>query len=206
MADLFTIGHSTHSQERLLELLSQHSIEAVADVRSSPYSRFAPQFNREPLQQACEAAGIAYVYLGKELGARSSDPACFVDGQVSFARLAQTDLFRHGLDRLHKGMEQYRLSLLCAEKDPLTCHRMILVCRQMRTQGAAIRHILDDGTLEDNAIAEQRLRRLLKVPENDLFLSERELIERAYDLQGGKIAYTQDQELENDSLNDRLHP
>ena len=206
MNELFTIGHSTHTVERVIDLLSSHHIGALADVRSSPYSRFTPQFNREPLQRACAAGGISYVYLGQELGARSADPACVIDGRVSFSRLAQTALFRNGIDRLIKGMERFRVSLLCAEKDPVACHRMILVCRQMKTHAPAIVHILENGAVEDNAAAERRLMQMLNINENDLFLSEGELINKAYDLQGEKIAYTQDQERDHDAFHDRLYP
>jgi uncharacterized protein (DUF488 family) len=206
MNDLFTIGHSTHTIERLIELLSLHRIGAVADVRSVPYSRFSPQFNKEQLQRACGGAGIAYVHLGRELGARTGDPACFVDGRVNFSLLAKTALFLRGLDRLRKGMEQFRISLVCSEKDPIACHRMILVCRHVKADVPAIRHILENGALEDTTGAEQRLRQLVHVPESDLFLSEPELIEKAYDLQGGRIAYTQDQEeQEHDAVHDRLY-
>jgi uncharacterized protein (DUF488 family) len=97
---IYTIGHSNQPIERFIALLQQHAVDAVADVRSTPYSRFNPQFRKEKLRAALAAAGIRYVFLGEELGARSKDPACYDDGRVSYARLAATDLFRHGLDRL----------------------------------------------------------------------------------------------------------
>ena len=115
-----TVGHSNHPIERFLGLLQSHGIAAVADVRSTPYSRFNPQFRREKLQTALAAAGIQYVFLGEELGARSQDPACYdADGRVSYARLAQTDLFRKGIARLKAGMADHRISLMCAEREPL---------------------------------------------------------------------------------------
>ena len=79
---VYTIGHSTHSIEKLIELLKQQSISAVSDVRSRPYSRMNPQFNRESLKQALRTANIQYVFLGKELGARSEDRRCYRNGQV----------------------------------------------------------------------------------------------------------------------------
>ena len=188
MDELFTLGHSTHSIERFLELLRMHRINAIADVRSSPYSRHTPQFNREPLQASLKEQGIAYVFLGKELGARGGDPSIYLDGQVQFNLLSQTELFEQGLDRLRKGASSYRIALLCAEKDPIRCHRMILVCRNLRLD-LAIQHILEDGKLEPNAEAERRLMRELRIPESDLFASEQELVGRAYDLQGKRIAY-----------------
>jgi uncharacterized protein (DUF488 family) len=168
-----------------------HTISAVADVRSSPYSRYNPQFNRETLLQSLQRATIEYVFLGKELGARSTDSSCYIDGQVQFDRVARSAIFQTGLDRLRRGMASFRIALLCAEKDPIACHRMILVCRNLSADGMRISHILEDGTLQDNAIAEQRLMQLFNIQENDLFASEQELIQRAYDCQGKKIAYTE---------------
>jgi len=189
MDELFTIGHSIHTMERLTELLREHTIGAVADVRSSPYSRHASHFNREQLRASLRRAGIEYVFLGAELGARPRDSQCYVNGKVQFDRVAKSGAFRRGLQRLRQGMDTYRVTLLCAEKDPLGCHRMILVCRALRSSGVRIRHILENGELETNGAAEQRLMRTLRVPESDLFMSPDELIERAYDLQASRIAY-----------------
>ena len=121
---IHTIGHSNHPIERFVGLLLPHGITAVADVRSTPYSRFNPQFRREKLQASLADASIQYVFLGEELGARSSDPACYdASGRVSYAKLAQTPLFRKGIERLKGGMTQFRISIMCAEREPLDCHR-----------------------------------------------------------------------------------
>ena len=189
MNELFTIGYSTHSFERFVELLRKHGITALCDVRSSPYSRYNPQFNRETLKEDALRHGIAYIYLGEELGPRSPDPACYENGKVQYDRLARTEIFQRGLARLRKGMATYRIALMCAEKDPLTCHRMILICRQLRGDDVVIRHILEDGSLEDHSAAERRLMQLLNIDPLDLFLTEEEQILRAYDIQSEKIAY-----------------
>ncbi len=189
MKELFTIGHSVHTVERFMELLKQHSVNALCDVRSSPYSRYSPQFNRESLRDKVLKHGISYIYLGDELGPRSSDPSCYENGKVQYQRLAEKRSFQQGLNRLRKGMETYRIALMCAEKDPLTCHRMILICRQLRGNDIQIQHILEDGSLEDNRDTEQRLMKLLKIDPADLFSSEEEQILHAYDLQADKIAY-----------------
>jgi len=139
---LYTIGHSTHSTEKFVELLSEHSITAVCDVRSSPYSKYNPQFNRETIQKDLKGYGISYVFLGKELGPRSDDPSCYKEGKVQYHKLAEADSFRHGLERIKKGMQSYRIALMCSEKDPVTCHRTILICRHLRPDEIEIRHIL----------------------------------------------------------------
>jgi len=189
MKVLYTIGHSTHPVERFAELLEARGVTAVGDVRSSPYSRFNPQYNREPLQRALKERGMAYVFLGRELGPRSDDPACYVDGKVRYDRLARTELFAQGLRRLRKGMESHRIALLCAEKDPIVCHRMILVCRALRKDPVSVEHILEDGSLESLARSEQRLLQSLKMPQLTLFDDPETLVQRAYDVQGEKIAY-----------------
>lgn len=191
MGTLYTIGHSTHPIDRFIQLLSIHTISAVADVRSSPYSRFNPQFNRETLSPALAEAGIQYVFLGKELGARPADNGCYTDGKVQFDLLAKSPDFLRGLERLQGGMESYRIALMCAEKDPITCHRTVLVCRHARRFAGTIRHILEDGGLEENTAAQRRLMLVCKIRENDLFATDEELIEQAYDMQGKKIAFTE---------------
>lgn len=191
MDEIHTIGHSTHTIDRFTELVLMHEISAVSDVRSDPYSRFNPQFNREVLQKELKRKGIAYVFLGKELGPRSDDPSCFMNGKVRYDLFAKTGLFREGLERLRQGMESHLIALMCAEKDPIMCHRTILVCRHLRADNIKIRHILEDGSIEENRESMTRLRRVLKLQEADLFTTPEEMIERAYDIQGEKIAYVQ---------------
>jgi len=186
---LFTVGHSTNSFEGLLRLLVMNSISAVADVRSRPYSRMNPQFNQEPLKAQLKLAGIAYAPLGRELGARTDDRSCYENGKVQYYRLARTPLFRAGLNRLLEGVQTHRVALLCAEKDPITCHRMVLVCHELRHQPLDIFHIRADGSLESNAEAERRMVEAVSLPEYDLFSSGDEMIEEAYRLQGDRIAW-----------------
>jgi len=188
MSELFTIGHSTQSWEQFLEVLLRHRIEAIGDVRSSPYSSRFPHFNREVLDRALRAANIRYVFLGDELGARRAERECYVAGVARYDRIARTAAFRAGLERVQTGVTRYRLALMCAEKDPLECHRTILVCRQFRAD-LDIRHVLGDGSLETHADAETRLLTEEKVPGDDLFAPREELIAQAYDRRGGKIAY-----------------
>jgi uncharacterized protein (DUF488 family) len=189
MSELLTIGHSTHPVDEFIALLKMHGITAVADVRSDPYSRHNPQFNRENLQPELKRNGIAYVFLGKELGPRSDDPRCYENGKVSYKRLARTALFQDGLDRVRQGMASYRIALMCSEKDPVTCHRTILVCRHLRSDGIRIRHILEDGAIEENDALIKRLMEMLRLPENDMFTTFEEMVERAYDMQGERIAF-----------------
>ncbi len=117
--------------------------------------------------------------------------SCAIDSKIMFGTIdfQETDIFQEGLRRVRQGMKSYRIGLMCAEKDPLTCHRTILVCRHLRGDGIRIRHILEDYSIEENDETFKRLMRLLKLPERDLFASPEEMIERAYDVQGDKIAF-----------------
>lgn len=188
---IFTVGHSTHSAEKLRELLLRNGITAVADVRSTPFSRHNPQFNQQTLQADLKRAGIAYVFLGRELGARTDDSSCYVEGKVQYDRLAQTAPFQAGLERVARGSAEHRIALLCAEKDPLTCHRTILVCRHLAARGIDVQHILADGCLESHDAAMTRLLAELGMAEGDLFRSREDLIREAYARRGDQIAYVE---------------
>jgi uncharacterized protein (DUF488 family) len=191
MSTLFTIGHSDHELATLIGLLHQHRVEVVADVRSQPYSARFPQFNKELLERELQENSVQYVFLGRELGARRDEPECYVDGLARYDLVAKTAAFAKGLLRVCNGLGKHNVALLCAEKDPLMCHRTILVCRHLRGLGFSIQHIHEDGNLESHEAAEERLLQITGDAEPFLFTSRREQIERAYDRQGLKIAYRQ---------------
>ena len=186
---VFTIGHSTHSLEAFLALLQKHGVTAIADVRSAPFSRFNPQFNNDALERSLKAAGIKYVFLGRELGARSDDPSCYENGRVQYGRLARTELFRSGIDRVMRGAHEHSIALMCAEKEPLECHRTLLVARALDEHGIAVAHILSDGRLEAHQDVIERLLDLTGVPHDDLFRSRQELIAQALARQEIRVAY-----------------
>ncbi len=186
---VLTVGHSTHSIEVFLALLSRHGVTALADVRSTPYSRTNPQFNRETLEIRLKADGIKYVFLGAELGARSNDLTCYENGRIQYARLARTDLFRSGIDRVIRGANEYRIALMCAEKEPLDCHRTILVARALAELGIAVQHILADGRLESHDATMERLLQVVGLRDHDLFRSRDELMAEALDRQEQRVAY-----------------
>lgn len=194
---LYTIGHSNHEISRFLALLRLHGITALGDVRSHPYSRYLPQYCRDNLKNTLADAGLAYVFLGKELGARSDNPACYLKGKVQYDRLARESCFAEGIRRVVQGMDRYRIALLCAEKDPIECHRALLVARRISEAGFAVAHIHADGSLERHEELESRLLACCKLPEGDLFTSRKEFLTEAYLIQGGRVAY-QDEAMEQD--------
>ncbi len=197
---LLTIGHSNHPIETFLQLLIRNGITAIGDVRSSPYSRFVPEYSRETLKATLIQSGIAYTFLGKEFGARSNNPRCYKNGKVQYACLAQQPLFSEGIERVLKGMKQYRIAFLCAEKDPLHCHRALLVARSFFDRGIPVSHILADSTLESHETMESRLLRVCNLPEGDMFRSRSEFIAEAYLLQEERVAY-QDDEMQRKEAN-----
>ncbi len=155
--EVLTIGHSTHDWTAFVERLRDHGVTALADVRAAPYSRFNPQFNRETVAAALGACGIRYVFLGRELGGRSDDPGCYVDGRISYERLGATRSFQRGLDRVAHGAAGHRVVLMCAEGEPLECHRGLLVAPALEGRGMAVTHIGPDGRPEPHGDAMDRL-------------------------------------------------
>ena len=149
---VWTIGHSTHPVDALLELLRGHGIEALADVRSAPYSRHNPQFKKETLQSSVEQAGLRYVWLGAELGGRPPEPEFYdAKGHARYDRVAATERFQTGLEGLLTGAAAYRVAIMCSEEDPARCHRRLLVTRALVTREVEVRHIRGNGTVVTEA-------------------------------------------------------
>jgi uncharacterized protein (DUF488 family) len=193
---VYTVGHSNHEPEAFVALLRQHSIDVVCDVRSNPHSRYNPQFNREVLEKTLPGSGMRYLFLGRELGARPEDASCYENGVVRYDRIAATVLFRDGLTRVRDGAARgFRIALMCAEKDPLDCHRTILVARRLVEAGVDIQHIHADGSLESHRDALARLRELHRLPEADLFRTPEEILAEAYLRQESRIAYEPEEAL-----------
>jgi uncharacterized protein (DUF488 family) len=196
---IYTVGHSSLSIGDFLGQLQRHQIQVVADVRSAPYSRRYPHFSREGLRKSLTGADIRYLFLGRELGARRDEPQCYVDGQASYEEIAKLPNFVRGLERILEGAEKYRIALTCAEHDPLTCHRTILICHELRRREVQIQHILRGGALEDQAQAERRLieEELGSDDQAELFTRPANtelLVERAYCARARRIAYRREQQ------------
>jgi uncharacterized protein (DUF488 family) len=146
---VFTIGHSNHSLETFLELLDHHQIEVLVDVRSQPYSKYTPHFNAKELKATIIQRGLKYLFLGKELGGRpEGDQFYDAKGKVDYGLVAQSPLFLEGLERLKKGLEKFRVAIMCSEENPLHCHRHLLISRVLDEQGVTVNHISGDGSLQ----------------------------------------------------------
>jgi uncharacterized protein (DUF488 family) len=184
---LFTIGHSTHDFAKFLGLLKKYEIQVVADVRSRPFSRLA-WYCRPVLEKELRANGMRYVFLGDELGARRVERECYIGQRADYDLISRTPIFHQGIERLREGAAKFRVALMCAERDPLDCHRTVLVCRHAKSF-ADISHILADGRLESHEAAELRMMSRYAAPEGDLFRSRIDLLNEAYRRRGEEINY-----------------
>ena len=191
---ILTVGHSTRDFRTLARLLEENGVTAVADVRSVPMSRFAPQFNRAVIERSLRDAGIKYVFMGHELGARSEDPGCYVDGRVQYRLLARTPAFVNGIRRLEKGVQVERIAVMCTEGEPLECHRTVLISQVLEEDGLTVEHIGGDGKVETHAAAMERLMERFGLAQDDLFRTFAERLEAALEQQERRIAYVADEE------------
>jgi uncharacterized protein (DUF488 family) len=191
--EVFTIGHSTHSWERFVALLQSAHVTAIADVRTSPYSRHSPQFSRDSLRAELRSDGISYVFLGKELGGRPSGHRFYCDGVADYEKMAQAPEFSKGLDRVIEGAKKYRIALMCSERDPLDCHRCLLVGRALAQRGVRVNHILDDGRIVSHNQIEEALLRLAGRDAADLFAPPSERLATAYRERARKVAFAEPQ-------------
>lgn len=152
MSTVYTVGHSSHTYEEFAGLLIRHRIEVVVDIRSSPYSRYAPQFDREILHRSLTESGIKYLFLGGELGGRPKNPSYYdAKGRALYGHMKEDDDFVAGIKRLERGMTDFRVALMCGEEDPAHCHRRLLVGRVLAERGHELLHIRGDGHLDTDA-------------------------------------------------------
>jgi len=186
---IFSIGHSTHTYERFLELVRKVDVTAIADVRTSPFSRHFPHFNRDVLKSDLRADGIVYSFLGKELGGRPTSRQFYCDGVADYERMAQSPDFARGIQRVLEGAQKYRIALMCSEHDPLDCHRCLLVSRALAEQGVGVKHILANGTIVDHRDIEVQLLKSEGRESTDLFLLPGQRLAEAYRKRARKVAY-----------------
>lgn len=188
-AQIFSIGHSNHAINKFLSLLESSEINMVVDVRSAPFSRMFPQFNQEILKKSLSDNSIGYLFLGDKIGGRSNDPDDYLDGQVIYKALANKEAFKTGIERLKEGSAKYRIALMCSEKEPLDCHRTLLVSQALASSDIIVGHIHADGTVEAHGNALVRLLSLHNLSSPDLFSDDTGRVQEALTLQEKKIAY-----------------
>lgn len=154
---IYTIGHSDHTIEAFVDLLAQHGITLVIDVRSQPYSRWAPQFNRETLSHDLEDTGVAYRFMGDLLGGRPSDPELYRDGQPDYRVMETSEAYQRGMNALLKLASSHRVALMCGEADYLECHRNLLISQTLLKRGVDVFHVKPDGSLIEGELVLEQL-------------------------------------------------
>lgn len=198
---LFTIGHTNHSHEEFLKLLKQYNITYLLDVRSTPFSQYTSQFNKDVISEFLQANGIKYCHMGKFFGARPEDKTLYTkDNYLDFEKMRDSDLFKKGLDNVMRGLaDGNNIVLMCTEKDPMDCHRAIMVARGFELQGVDVNHILPDGKLQNQKELDNRLldkyfadRHQISFVSNISEIPEEELIIDAYRKRNTEIGYHND--------------
>ncbi len=193
---IYTIGYTSFDLANFIEVLNYYGINCIIDVRSLPYSQYYSMYNKDKLQSVLKNQNILYRNYVKEFGARQTNAKYLGDnGQVDFCKFRTSEIFKSGVEKVKRGMElNYKFCLMCAETDPLTCHRSILLSKGIQDEGIAIKHILKDKSLETHAELEERLIQMYFPSNNQLSLfdthhSQAELLEQSYVLQNKNIGY-----------------
>lgn len=194
---IFTIGHSNHSAEFFLELLQSHGIDCVVDVRSTPASQYNPQFNKPALSGFLKNNDILYLHFGREFGARQTSHMLQDDeGKVDFARVQASAAFCEGVERLKEGIEKgFFPALMCAEADPLDCHRFSMISSYLKSEGFEIRHILKDKqVLSHDELEKELLKRYAKkLPQPDIFqpdITREDQVRAAYRIHNQQVGWS----------------
>lgn len=198
MGNLFTIGHSKYTTEYFISLLEKNNINYVLDVRSTPYSKYAEQFNRENVHMFLEKNGIKYSYMGKYFGARPPEVSLYSEeGYLDFEKVIQSERFHIGMENVILGLKKgNKIALMCTEKDPIDCHRAIMVARAFDRKRIEVNHILSDGDLQTQRELENRLlekyfpdREQLSLFNYQNVVSDEEYIVQAYRKRNKDIGY-----------------
>jgi len=199
MSKIYTVGHSSHKLEYFLLLLKSHGVNCLVDVRSTPYSKYTPQFNMDGLKIFLNSNGIYYIFMGKEFGARREDRSLYtLEGYLDFEKVTETSLFDSGIERIKAGIEKdFNIALMCTEKDPIDCHRNILVAREFHKRNYKVNNILENGKIQTQEYIEKRLldmyfpnrmqQTMFDIGETK---SDIELVDQVYRLRNKDIGYS----------------
>lgn len=202
--EIYTIGHSTHTVVYFLELLQTHNIDTVIDVRSTPASSYNPQFNKEMLLSFLKLHNIKYMHFGEEFGARQTDESNLDDdGCVDFELFRKTYQFQSGVERVDIGISKgYKIALMCAEGNPLECHRFSMISVYLEEIGITVKHILKDKSIKLNKVLEEELLKKYakKIPTPTLFepeIDKNDQLKNAYRLHNKEIGWRSDNNEQN---------
>jgi uncharacterized protein (DUF488 family) len=198
MDKIYTVGCSTHTVDFFLNIVINYNIDTIVDVRSIPFSRHTPQFNQDNLKKMLSSKQIHYLDFSEEFGARRKEKEAYSGGIVDFNKVRTLDVFLRGINRIEKGISKnYRIALLCTEKDPINCHRSLLVSRTLsELLKINIEHILFDGNIIEHHNFEQKMLKLSGL-ETDLFITDtQKLLNDAYGIFSKKVAYKDEEHID----------
>lgn len=190
---IFTIGHSNHDTVSFINLLVVNKIELVIDVRSTPFSKMYPHFNTNSIEASLKHNSIKYLFFGDSIGGRSRNSEDYFKGQVVYSRLAARGDYQATIRRVLDDSAKFQIAIMCSEKEPLDCHRTLLVSQSLSDLGAQIAHIHADGKIELQADVLNRLLRHYNLDAPDLFGAETDRLQEAISKQEKKIAYFDEQ-------------
>jgi uncharacterized protein (DUF488 family) len=178
-----------------ISLLRNYNINGVIDVRSNPNSKFHEEFNKKNIESELKIRSIIYRNYQDEFGARQLNTAFYSDGYLNFRTFSNSKIFMSGISKVIAGTNAgYTIVLMCAEKDPVNCHRNIMVARKLHEMGYEIRNLLSDGTYELQTDLEMRLVDKYFPDRNQMsLLSEQlsigEMIDTCYEIRNREIGY-----------------
>lgn len=197
--DIYTLGHSNYSMERLIDMLNHFHINCVVDIRGTPYSKYNVHFDKEVIQYTLRKAGFTYLYMAEEFAAKRPNKVSYnVEGYSDFEKVVQEEEFKRGVERITNGLNKgYKIVLLGAMQDPIRCHRSILVGRELEKLNFNVIHILDDYSTENQKYIDNRVLDKYYPDRNQITidsllgnaLSEEEMIDEAYRLANKEIGY-----------------
>ncbi|GKX66882.1 DUF488 family protein [Inconstantimicrobium mannanitabidum] len=200
---IFTIGHSNYPIDYFISLLKINKINCVVDVRSTPYSKYTPQYNREEVKKLLNIKGITYIHMGEEFGARREKKELYSkEGYLDFEKTRKDSIFLSGVDRIINGCKKgYNIALMCTEKDPFDCHRCIMVGKGLEDNGFEVDHIMQGNKhIKQKEIERKLLDKYFK-DRNQIMLesvqgkilSIEEMIEESYKKRNKEIGYHMDE-------------
>lgn len=188
---ILTIGHAVLPVDLFISLLAEQGVRLLLDVRSSPFSGRAPQYNRPSLQESLFERGISYVTAGTYLGGRPKDESLYVAGQVQYDLVAATAHYQSAIRKLIAAAHERRTAIMCAESDPIECHRFLLIARTLAAAGQSIEHILHNGKVDSQADTEARMLQRTGLEQTDMFGNNEDRLARAYAVQSSRYAFIQ---------------
>ncbi len=191
--NLYTIGYSGFDIDNFLLALKKYSIGALVDVRTSPHSAYYTIYDRENIKNILNRENIFYLFLGKELGARPEDGALYTRHIADFKKISNSESFIEACKRIRQGIEMFPICMMCAEKDPINCHRTVLVANAFRNRypEVSIFHIHSDLKIERQDRIDRRIMALYNLEQEHLFKDYETRKIEAYSLREKDIAFNE---------------